>query len=787
MSPSLSSLSFAVFHIPLFLSSFTPTNPFLHFLQFLLCRSLSETSSLPPSMADSDDPAAVAAQAVHRRYEGLLMVRTKALKGKGAWYWSHLEPLLLKNSDTGFPKAVKLRCSLCDAVFSASNPSRTASEHLKRGTCPNFYSPSKTPLLSVSPVSRKRNTADSDGGDSFYDISPLTVVDPSGVYGGSFSPFQPHQQQPLLVLSGGKEDLGALAMLENSVKKLRTPRTSPGVSLNKDQIDSALDFLTDWVFESSGSVSISSLEHPKFKAFLNQVGLPSISSKDFATVRLNSKYEMAKADVHLKISEAMFFQIASSGWRPQNQEDTTMVHIALNLPNGTSLYRKTLIIDSSVPCRFVEEVLWDTVLDVCGNIKEKCVGIVADKFMSKALKSLENQHQWLVNLPCQFQAFNSLVKDFIRNLPLFKTVAENCKRVAHFFNFESHIRTIFHKYLLQECGHTCLITLSTAESEEIGATTLFQMVDNMLESAPAIQLAWLDEAFKTTVIEDPIAREVSHLVGSSEFWNEVEAVHCLIKLVKDMAQEIEIEKPLVGQCLPMWEELREKVKDWCKKFHISEESLEKIVSKRFEKNYHPAWAAAFVLDPLYLIRDNTGKYLPPFKRLTTEQEKDVDRLITRLVAKEEAHIVLMELMKWRTEGLDQVYARAVQMKEKDPITGKLRTANPQSSRLVWETYLTEFNSLRKVAVRLIFLHATSCGFKSNGKFERMVCSSYRSSRATTESIKKLVFISAHSKLEKRNLCSNSNENRGSGDDIELFAAVNSEDDLPSEADGSSSL
>lgn len=717
------------------------------------------------------------------------MVRTKALKGKGAWYWSHLEPLLLKNSDTGFPKAVKLRCSLCDAVFSASNPSRTASEHLKRGTCPNFNSPSKNPLVSISPASRKRAAADNDGGDSFYDIPPLTVVDPSGVYGGSFSPFQPqqqNQQQPLLLLSGGKEDLGALAMLENSVKKLRTPRTSPGVSLNKDQIDSALDFLTDWVFESSGSVSVSSLEHPKFRAFLNQVGLPSISSRDFATVRLNSKYEMAKADVHLKITDAMFFQIASNGWKPQNKEEKTMIHMALNLPNGTSLYRKTLIVGSSVPCRFAEEVLWDTVLDVCGCSKEKCVGIVADKFKGKALRSLENQHQWLVNLPCQFQAFNSLVKDFTRKLPLFKKVAENCKRVAHFFNFESHIRSIFHKYQLQECGHTCLITLPNSESEEMGAMTLFGMVEDLLESASAIQSARVDEAFKKTLIEDPTAREVSHIIGNSEFWNEVEAVHCSIQLVKDMAQEIETEKPLVGQCLPLWEELREKMKDWCKKFHISEESVEKIVSRRFKKNYHPAWAAAFVLDPLYLIRDNSGKYLPPFKRLTTEQEKDVDRLITRLVVREEAHIVLMELMKWRTEGLDQVYARAVQMKEKDPITGKLRAANPQSSRLVWETYLTEFKSLRKVAVRLIFLHATSCGFKSNGNFERMVCS-YGSSRAAIEGVKKLVFISAHSKLEKRNLCSNGNNNDENDDDIRLFAAVNSEDDLPSEADGSSSL
>ncbi|KAL2527099.1 hypothetical protein Adt_12153 [Abeliophyllum distichum] len=80
----------------------------------------------------------VAVKAVNKRFEGLLTVRTKAIKGKGAWYWSHLEPILIKNPETNLPKAVKLKCTLCDAAFSASNPSRTATEHFKRGHLPQF-------------------------------------------------------------------------------------------------------------------------------------------------------------------------------------------------------------------------------------------------------------------------------------------------------------------------------------------------------------------------------------------------------------------------------------------------------------------------------------------------------------------------------------------------------------------------------------------------------------------------------------------------------------------------
>jgi hypothetical protein len=57
---------------------------------------------------------------------------------------------------------------------------------------------------------------------------------------------------------------------------LKSPKTSPGIVLHKTQVDSAIDFLADWVYESCGSVSFSSLEHPKFRAFLTQVGLPPV-------------------------------------------------------------------------------------------------------------------------------------------------------------------------------------------------------------------------------------------------------------------------------------------------------------------------------------------------------------------------------------------------------------------------------------------------------------------------------------------------------------------------------
>lgn len=77
-----------------------------------------------------------------------------------------------------------------------------------------------------------------------------------------------------LVLSDGREDLSVLAMSEDRVKKLKSPKVSPGPTLSKSQIERVVCFLADWMYKCCRSVSFSSLEHPKFKVFLNQVGLP---------------------------------------------------------------------------------------------------------------------------------------------------------------------------------------------------------------------------------------------------------------------------------------------------------------------------------------------------------------------------------------------------------------------------------------------------------------------------------------------------------------------------------
>ncbi|PWA84444.1 Actin-binding FH2 [Artemisia annua] len=694
-------------------------------------------------------------------------------------------------------------------AIKASNPSRTATEHLKRGTCPNFKSDpnsnpnqNPTPISSISPSGASMMTSSSMSptgmmtsshasnnrkrSKAAQSVAPITMIEPvkfsmtrpdpvgaSGVYSThnqQYNHFHYKHQEQQQKLSGGKDDLNALAMLEDSVKKLKSPKIESslgGQKLTKAQIDASFDMLADWVYENCGSVSFSSLNHVKFKAFLSQVGLPVITGRELAGERLDSRYLNAKNESEARIRDAMFFQMSSNGWRhckfrnDGGENDRNLVNLSVNLPNGTSVFRRGVFTNGYVFPKYAEDVLMETIAEICGNNLQKCVGIVSDKFKMKALKNLENQHHWMVNLSCQYRGVSKLVQDFVKELPVFKNVVDGCYKVANFVIMNSQIRHSFLKYQFQELGRSRLFQVPKFEFEY---EVVFSMVEDVFSSSRVLQLVLLDESNKV------VSMEVEETIKSPQFWREIEGVHSLIKLVKDMAREIEKERPRIGQCLPLWEELRVKIKEWCIKYEMNEIHVEKIFERRFRSNYHPAWAAAFILDPFYLIRDRTGKYLPPFKCLTSEQEKDVDKLITRLVSREEAHIALMELMKWRTDGLDPVYAQAVQLKQRDPITGKMKIANPQSSRLVWETYLTEFNSLRKVAVRLIFLHATSCGFKWNWSFPRL--GQLRNNGI--DKAQKLIFIAANAKLERRDFTNDDAK------DADFFTLANGEDDMLNE-------
>ncbi|XP_077248486.1 uncharacterized protein LOC143888076 [Tasmannia lanceolata] len=655
---------------------------------------------------------------LQKRYNGLVTVRTRAIKGKGAWYWSHLEPILFQNQDTGTAKAIRLRCGLCSALFSASNPSRTATEHLKRGTCPNF----NTGALNTG--------ADSNG-----------VMYKSR----KFSQLALPAPIPQLAM------IPAPCSPEPMVLSPTTPH------LTQTQIKTAFDLLSDWFYESCGSVSFSCLDHPKFKAFLHHLGLPQVNKTYMTGSKLDTKYANAKRETEDKLKDTMFFQLSTNGWKTTNKSENSadidaFVNVMLNLPNGSSLFHKVLILGTHNPAvDYIKEALWSIIIEISGDDALRCAGIVTDigNVNSQALRELELHHHWMVNLTCQSNALKNLLKDFIRKLPMFASVASLCYKITHFFS-------TYHFPIINTCNHHQNLSLGHIATD-------ISVVENIARSSHALRQTITDDILSG----NPDSREIFNVIQDPKFWEQLHSAVTLIKLIKATLQEIEEEKPCLGRCFPLWEEVRSRVKSWCISFSIAEKPVMELVNRRFLKNYHQAWSASFILDPMNLVEDCSGRYLPPFKFFTSEQEKDVVKVITRLTQKEEAAIALMELMKWRTEGLDPIYARAVQAKERDPVTGKLKVVNPCGSRLVWETYLREFKVLRKVAVRLIFLQVTTSGLRWNRSFLSLVFSKSQS-RNAIDRAHKLLFVSWHGRLERREFM-NDEEN-----DLEIFGCQDDE-------------
>lgn len=84
----------------------------------------------------------------------------------------------------------------------------------------------------------------------------------------------------------------------------------------------------------------------------------------------------------------------------------------------------------------------------------------------------------------------------------------------------------------------------------------------------------------------------------------------------------------VQRCLFHWEVQAER---WGQACAEDREIVLGIVEKRFQANYHMAWAASYVLDPLYLLpASSNDRWVPPFEKMTAEQQADAETIIKRL-------------------------------------------------------------------------------------------------------------------------------------------------------------
>ncbi|DBB01594.1 TPA: hypothetical protein ACH3X1_000241 [Trebouxia sp. C0004] len=155
-----------------------------------------------------------------------------------------------------------------------------------------------------------------------------------------------------------------------------------------------------------------------------------------------------------------------------------------------------------------------------------------------------------------------------------------------------------------------------------------------------------------------------------------------------------------------------------------------VLHKRFvDKCYHPAMAAAFLVDPVYYKQDSTHtKYIPDDKLIDKMDStlgidiwQDARKVLQRIAGKDLEGLVTIQLTMLQVNGLRDVQVgEELTNKRALPDTTGRHTFEYDSTyrHAVWllQGHLgKEYKALAFAAMRVLSLHATSCDLSVIGQ------------------------------------------------------------------------
>ena len=95
----------------------------------------------------------------------------------------------------------------------------------------------------------------------------------------------------------------------------------------------------------------------------------------------------------------------------------------------------------------------------------------------------------------------------------------------------------------------------------------------------------------------------------------------LLEPILALLQSLEADKPLLSQCLPAWYSICQHVKYWCEEELQCLEDVMPVMRNCFlKKCYHPAMAAAFLMDPVFWKKDPNGDMYTPDKQMIDKMD-----------------------------------------------------------------------------------------------------------------------------------------------------------------------
>ncbi|KAK9825566.1 hypothetical protein WJX74_006706 [Apatococcus lobatus] len=655
----------------------------------------------------------------------------------GTWFWPHLEPVAF--SQEGNVTSVRLRCLHCQQHMAASNPSRTATEHLRSGCCKNFKEKHGDIVAAHAALTNPPDPPAS----TRKRVPTHLAYPPPGADISTSTKREPDAQQTL----------------QSNLKKVRQSEGSAaghpvsGRMVGRLQVDASMAALCDFLYEACSSIPAAAFDHPQLRRALTLLGAAAPPRLDITGARLDARYEEVRGASLAKLRSSASFQLASDGWAAAvraGEGSTRLINIMVNLPSGSTLFQKVVSLEGpSVTDASLEETLQAAVNELPNGQSRSCLGVVtdADAALKPGLERLEAANPWLLACACQRQAIAALLSDLVAALPRAQSTICTIRSLLGYFDATPAARDCLAHAMTTQLQR--ILPLRLPPEVECNGVASVGMMQDMQAASKAFQAVLLDPVMRQLMAPGSPTLEMCTTLSNLQLWGDLDSTLNLLLPIRDIVLALQADRPTLSQCLPLWNVIREQAERWGQTCAEDKQIALEVVEKRFQANYHKAWAASYVLDPLYLLpASSNDRWVPPSEKMTAEQQADAETIIKRLAPTDALRAqALVEFTRFRFEGVDPEYARAVQLRQRNPRTNQEEVPNSQVRRVLWESHLAGYTVLSQAAIRLMSLHATACGPRRDGT--RWALLHKGASQITRDRAHKMLLIASQGMLDRK--------------------------------------
>ena len=305
------------------------------------------------------------------------------------------------------------------------------------------------------------------------------------------------------------------------------------------------------------------------------------------------------------------------------------------MPNGGSIFLKVInTAGMRKNAQWVVDQHVDLAMEVTSGKPKRLIGVLMDNTKTNlaAMKKLQEKYPTWLCLGCFAHGLALLIKDLAglskkQHAPAVASMLATTNTMANVINDCEAIRTLLHKFQVDLLGERLAVDVSVPT--RFGSHYFVHV--SMRRNERPIKAMLVDDEWDNVKGGSVNSSVFDKCRGS--FWSTVQRVEELIKPVSDAIHQAEADRPLLSQLLRIYNTLVMHAKAWAARPDVPASLSRGVVAafeRRFELHYDPAWAAAFLVDPLFAVNTD-GNWGMPFSELTSQQLRDAKVCITRLV------------------------------------------------------------------------------------------------------------------------------------------------------------